>query len=209
MPLSRRSALLLLPAALLALPPARAADDPRTAPRALGSPAAPVTVTEYFSLTCPHCARFSQETFPQVQKQLIDTGKLRYVFVDYPLDQVAMMAAQVARTLPPDRYVPFIDALFASQDRWAYDPNVNSTDELAKMAALAGLSRPQFDAAIKDTALENAIGARQEADTKTYGIDSTPTFIFDGPGAHNLKQSGEMTYDEFAKLVAKAGGPTG
>jgi protein-disulfide isomerase len=168
-----------------------------------------VTVTEYFSLTCPHCARFARDTLPQIVSQLVDTGKLRYVFVDYPLDQVALMAAQVAHALPPARYAPFADALLASQDRWAFAQNVNSTDELAKMAALAGLSRAQFDAAIADTGLRDAILARQDADTKTYQIDSTPTFIFNGPKAHNRKQAGEMSYDEFAKIVAEAGGATG
>ncbi len=213
MPLFRRSLLILTPALLLAPRLAGAAQDPRQdprmTPRALGSASAPVTVTEYFSLTCPHCARFARDTLPQVRAKLIDTGKLRCIFADYPLDQVALMAAQVARSLPPDRYVPFVDALLASQDRWAFARDVNSTEELAKMAALAGLSRQAFDAAIADTGLRDAILAKQDTDTKTYQIDSTPTFIFSGPAAQNRKQSGEMSYDEFAKTVAEAGGATG
>lgn len=211
MRLSRRSLLILAPAVLAAPRLARAAatPDPRMAPRTLGKPDAPVKVTEWFSLTCPHCARFARDTFPLVKSKLIDTGKLFYTFGDYPLDQVALMAAQVARSLPPDRYVPFVDALFASQDRWAFARDVNTTDELAKMAALAGLSREQFSAAIKDTALRDAILTEQDRATKTYQIDSTPTFIFNGPNAHDRKQSGELSYDEFAKIVSEAAGATG
>jgi protein-disulfide isomerase len=209
MPLSRR--LLLLSAAGLpvALTGARAQTDALMATRSMGAATAPVTVTEYFSLTCPHCARFQRETFPQIKTQLIDAGKLRYQWVDYPLDQVALVAAQVARYLPADRYEPFIDALLATQDRWAFARGVNSTEELAKMAALAGMPRGTFDRAIGDTQLRDAILARQDEADKTLHVDSTPTFIFDGSAAHGRKESGEMSYDAFAKIVAAVGGATG
>ena len=205
---TRRTLLLLTPALLL-LPLAARADDPRMADRSIGSDAAPVTVIEYFSLTCPHCARFARDTLPKIKTDLIDTGKLRYIFRDYPLDKVALMAAQVARALPPQRYEPFTMALLASQDRWAFARDVNSTDELAKMAALAGLSRPAFDAAIADTGLQDAILAEQQKAETTYRVDSTPTFIFNGPKAHDRSESGELSYDTFARIVAEAGGTTG
>ncbi len=138
------------------------------------------------------------------QGGLIDTGKLRYVFKEFPLDQVALTASMVARSLPPDRYEPFTAALLASQDRWAFARGVNSTEELAKMAALAGLGRPAFDAAIRDDALKAAILREQDIGVKTFKVDSTPTFIFNGPGAKDVHQSGEMSYDEFAKKVSGA-----
>ena len=140
MPLYRRSLLVSVPALALApalFAPARAADAVLTE-RAIGSATAPVSVIEFFSLTCPHCARFARDSLPDIQAKLIDPGKLRYLFHDYPLDQVALMAAQVARALPPDRYAPFTLALLASQDRWAFARGVDSRAELAKMAALAG-----------------------------------------------------------------------
>ncbi len=177
-----------------------------TTERAIGKPDAPVSAIEFFSLTCPHCAAFARETMPQVQTDLIDTGKLRMVFGDYPLDQVALTAAMVARSLPPERYWPFCEALFASQDRWAFARGVNSTDELAKMAALAGLSREAFDAAIANTTLRDWILKQQDAATKTYQVDSTPTFIFNGPAQKNHRESGARAYDDFAKLVAAASG---
>ena len=81
------------------------------AERSAGNADAKVTVQEYFSLTCTHCAAFQKETFPKIKQELIDTGRIHYVWRDYPLDQLALYAAMVARTLPPDRYEPFVTAL--------------------------------------------------------------------------------------------------
>ena len=164
--------------------------------RAVGSPTAKVTVDEWFSLTCTHCAHFAQETFPQVANDLIKPGKVRWVFRDFPLDRVALQAAMVARALPPDRYETFVLALFASQDRWAFAPGVDYTKELWNMAALAGISRATFDAAINDTALQDWILAQQAAAGKKYGIDATPSFVINGK-----KYSGEMSYADFVKLL--------
>jgi protein-disulfide isomerase len=193
-----------------ASPPAAAttapAADARFADRALGKPDAPVTVTEWFSLTCPHCARFAHDTLPQIRSDLVDPGKLRYVAGDFPLDQVALTASMVARYLPVDRYWPFCDALLASQDRWAFARNVNSTDEIAKMAALAGMSRDTFDKAINDAQLRDWILKRQDEAAKVYKIDSTPSFIFNGPAEKNHREAGEQTFESFAKMVAAAAG---
>ena len=171
------------------------ATDPRMADRADG-PATAKTVEEWFSFTCPHCARFAADVFPQIRAQLIDTGKLRYVFREYPRDQVDLMAACVARSLPPARYEPFVMTLLATQMRWAFDRNVEPKEELAKMAALAGMPRAMFDQAISDDTLKQAILAAQANAEKSYNIESTPTFVFDGK-AH----SGEMTFDAFSKMV--------
>ena len=206
--LSRRTLLLTPLAFAPALAPALswAADDPLTAERSVGAAGAPVTVREYFSLTCPHCARFASDVLPEIRKNLIDTGKLRYVYEDFPLDQVALMAAMVARALPPQRYEPFVLALLSSQDRWAFARDVNNTDEIRKMAALAGMSHQTFDATIQDTRLRDAILTGQDEAEKQFHVDSTPTFIFSGPAQKNRVESGEMTYDAFARVVAEAAG---
>ena len=151
---------------------------------------------EYFSLTCTHCAAFAKETMPQIKAKLIDTGKVRWVFHDFPLDQVALTAAMVAPHLPADRYEPFVNALFATQDRWAFARGVNPTEELWKMAALAGMSRATFDAAMGDTGLQ-AGSCSSSRRTRTNGrSNSTPSFVINGK-----KYAGEMSFDAFGKLI--------
>ncbi len=208
MSLPRRSLLLSVPSVLLAgaaLSPARA-EDPRMAPRGSGLTTAQVTVTEYFSLTCPHCARFARDVLPKIRERLIEPGKLRYQYGDFPLDQVALTAAMVARSLPPERYEPFILALLSSQDRWAFARGINNTEEIAKMAALAGMPRAQFDTVIADAGLRDAILAGQDAAEKLYHVDSTPTFIFNGPSKQNRNASGELSVDAFSSVYTEVGG---
>ena len=204
MTISRRSLLTVVPAGFtlsaiaLGSTAARAEDDPR-AERFIGKPDAKVTVGEYFSLTCTHCAAWGKGVFPEVKTNLIDTGKIYYIYRDFPLDQVALTAAMVARALPPERYEPFVDALLATQDHWAFARDVNTNEEIYKLAALAGMPRPLFDATIADEKLRAAILAAQDAGAKKYGIDSTPTFVI-----NEKPHAGEQSYDEFAKLVAGA-----
>ncbi|WP_428493181.1 DsbA family protein [Rhodopila sp.] len=202
MTISRRQ-LLIVANSGLALGPfvlqGRAANAEESDPRSerfIGKPDAKVTVGEYFSLTCTHCAAFAQGTFPEVKKKLIDTGDVRWVFHDYPLDQVALTGAMVARYLPVDRYEPFVNALFASQDRWAFGRGNDPTEELWKIAGLAGMSRATFDKAIADTGLRDWIVQQQKADTEEWKIDSTPSFVI-----NRQKYAGEMSYDAFRKLI--------
>jgi len=179
-----------------AQPAPAAPEDQRKALRTLGDPAAKVTVAEFFSLTCTHCAAFARQTMPQLEKDLIAPGKLRFVYHDFPLDQVALTAAMVARSLPPTRYYPFISALFANQDRWAFARGINPTEELWKMAALAGMSRTTFDQAVADTDLRSWILAQQQTDQDRWKIDSTPSFVI-----NDKTFSGDMGYDAFRKLL--------
>jgi protein-disulfide isomerase len=183
----------------LSLPLAARADDLTRAERSFGKPDAKTTVIEFFSLTCTHCAAFASGTMPDVKTNLIDTGKVRWVYHDYPLDKIALLAAQVARYLPVDRYDPFIDALLATQDRWAFSRDANHTEEIWKTAGLAGMSRATFDKAVADDDLKNWILKQQQADQDAWKIDSTPSFVING-----TKYSGEMGYEQFRKLIPEA-----
>jgi len=182
---------------------ARADDTPALPPgRALGNPNAKVVVQEWYSLTCTHCAHFAETTFPEVKAKLIDTGRIRYVFRDFPLDQVAVMAAVVARALPEAQYEPFIIALLSNQQSWAFGQDVNPQAQLQKMAALAGLSPAAFNKAINDPAGQQAVLAEASYATKVYNVDSTPTFVFN----KDIDRQGDMSYADFEKRVAAAGG---
>ena len=173
--------------------------DPRMATRTLGREDAPVTMQEWFSLTCTHCAAWGRDVFPQVRTKLIDTGKLRYIYRDFPLDQVALTAAMVARALPPARYEPFVATLLASQDRWAFARGIDPNEELFKRAALAGMPRDVFNSVIADVGLRDAILAEQKTGEDKYKVDSTPTFVI-----NEKPHAGEQSYDTIASLVAAA-----
>jgi len=174
------------------------ADDVTRAERFIGKPDAKAKVIEFFSLTCSHCAAFAAEAMPKVKSDLIASGKVQWIYHDYPLDKVALMAAQVARYLPVDRYDPFIGALLATQDRWAFG-DIDHTEQLWKTAGLAGMSRATFDKAIGDDDLKAWILKQQQADQDKWKINSTPSFVING-----TKYIGEMSFDAFRKLIPDA-----
>ncbi|WP_159349583.1 DsbA family protein [Roseomonas harenae] len=201
MSIARRSLLLAAPSAALVPSLARAqAADPRLGERSAGKPDAPVTVIEYFSLTCSHCATFHLQTWPQVKSRLVDTGKVRMVWRDFPLDQLALAAAVVARSLPAERYEGFVSALFASQDRWAFARGADNIGEIAKIAALAGMNRAQVDAALADQALQRGILEARLKGQQEHNVTSTPTFVFG-----NRPQPGALSYERFAELAGVSG----
>lgn len=199
----RRNLLAVVAGATLAQgfgrPLAARAGDLTRAERFIGQPNAKYTVNEYFSLTCSHCAAFAAETMPKVKSAFIATGKVRWVFHDYPLDQIALLAAQIARYLPVDRYEPFVEALFATQDRWAFNQDANHTEELWKTAGLAGMNRATFDKAVADDDLKKWIVEQRQIATDKWKVDSTPSFVING-----TKYAGEMSFDAFSKLVPDA-----
>jgi protein-disulfide isomerase len=201
MPISRRLTITALASLAMSRQAVAQTPDPRMGERAIGDANAKIVVQEWFSLTCSHCAEFQKDTFPQVKKDLIDSGKVRYVWHDYPLDQVALTAAMVARALPPERYEPFITTLLLTQDRWAFARGVNSTEELAKLAALAGMTRATFDATIADADLKKAILTIQDQAEQKLGINSTPSFIING-----RLVAGAVGYPAFLQAVDNPAG---
>ena len=133
--------------------------------RVLGDPNAPITILEYSSLTCPHCAAFHANTLPQLKKDYIDTGKVKLVFRDFPFDRAALQASMLARCSNPERYFGFLDVLFKSQNKWAgaSDP----AQALAQTGKLAGVGDQQFKECLANEALANKlIERRLEAEQK-------------------------------------------
>ena len=143
----------------------------------LGDAKAPVTIVEYASMTCPHCAAFHETTYPALKKKYIDTGKVRFIFREFPLDQLAAAAFMLARCAGPDRYFPMIEVLFHQQRDWAVPRPLQPLMAIGKQA---GLSEQAFNECLKDQKLLDSIEeTRQRAATK-FGVQSTPTFFVNG-----------------------------
>lgn len=156
--------------------------------RVLGKADAPVTIIEFASLTCPHCKDFDLNTLPKLKAAYIDTGKVKLVYRDFPLDGRALLAAMVARCAPKDRYFAFLDALFRGQDTWARAQD--TTQALGQVARVGGMSQADFDACIKNQDLFEAIKKDAVEAQSQYKIESTPTFIINGKkmdGTHSFE----------------------
>ena len=193
--LARRLALAGLVAALVvpALRPLHAQSVP-VSEGVLGDAAAPVTMIEYSSLTCPHCAAFQKETLPGLKARYIDTGKVRFVMRDFPLDQIALRAAVLAHCAGPERYPAFVDVFFQQQASWirAADP----IQALKQLARLGGLSAEQADACLADKAMEDGVLKSRLEGQQSFDIKSTPTFIINGKS-----YSGSKSVEEFAAII--------
>jgi protein-disulfide isomerase len=163
--------------------------------RILGNPDAPITIVEYASLTCPHCAHFTNDVLPELKKKWIDTGKAKLVLRDYPLDEPALRAAMIARCAPPDRYYAFVDTFFGSQEKWMAARDYR--DALARLVKLGGMSREEFDNCLKNTTLENKIVEGRLIASKELDVNSTPTFFING-----TKFTGAPTVEEFDKALS-------
>jgi len=160
-----------------------------------GDANAPITLIEYSSLTCPHCARFQTDVLPQIKKDYIDTGKVKLVQRDFPLDGTAVKAAQLAHCAGPMRFSAMVDVLFRTQDQWR---NEQAVEKLAQIAATAGMDRATFDACLANKDIEGKIVASRRAGEDAFQVNSTPTFIVNG-----VKMTGEASYDAFKALFEK------
>lgn len=162
-----------------------------------GNPKAKVTVIEYASLTCGHCKAFQDDTYPELKKNYIDTGKIRFVYRDFPLDGLAAGGALLARCAPGDKGKVMIDLMFKNQTEWVRSPN--PLEPLRGYAQLAGMSTADVDACLKNEAIMNKIREVQETAANTYKVEATPTFFI---GEEKL--SGSQPYDVMAKAIDKA-----
>jgi protein-disulfide isomerase len=167
--------------------------------RILGKADAPVTIIEYASLTCPHCAHFDVDVLPKLKTKWIDTGKARLIMRDYPLDEPAMRAAMVARCAPADKFYPFIDTLFHDQQQWVMSKDYKAA--LARLALLGGMSKSEFDSCLADKSVEDKVLQSRLNATKDLAVEATPTFFING-----IKFDGAPEEDAMDAAISKAAG---
>ena len=163
----------------------------------LGRADAPLTIVEYSSLTCPYCAQFHQETLPQIKKQFIDTGRVKWIYRDFQLDARGQMAAMVAHCATEAHFYPFLDILFQQQPVWARSPDPRAI--LAQIAKFGGISEDRLNACWQDTALYDRIVQSYNRGVTEYRIKSTPSFIINGETITGFK-----SFEAFAKIIADA-----
>ena len=183
-----------LASVLMPLPGTAAGIGEKPGDLALGDPDAPVTVIEFFSLTCPACRRFHMNIYNRLKPDYVDAGKVRFVARDFPLNAPALQAAVLAHCAGRDRYFAFVDVLFHTFDDWAGSGAY--TEKLAQIGELGGVSRDRFDACLADSDLENSIFQSIASAQAEYEVDSTPTVIVNGE-----KYEGRMTFEAFAAHI--------
>jgi protein-disulfide isomerase len=166
------------------------------ADRALGDPAAAITIVEYASFTCPFCAHFHNANFPGFKARYIDSGQVRVIYRDFPPDGLALRTAAIARCLPESEYFDFIAAAFATQSQWVRLPRGQAFDAVLTVALRHRIELDHAETCASDDALLDGILAlRQEAE-QTYGIDSTPSFVVNG-----RVYAGDMSLADWAKII--------
>jgi protein-disulfide isomerase len=167
--------------------------QPGTLPELTMGDASGVPVIEYGSLTCPHCAVFSKETFPQLKADYIDTGKVRFIFREFARNTPDVAAFMLARCLGDDKAFAADELLFARQDKWAVDKPV---EPLIAAMRSTGLTQEKADECLKDQKLADAIMATTKRASDEIHVTGTPTFVIDGK-----VYGGELTLDQLKAIL--------
>lgn len=161
-----------------------------------GKADAPVTIVEYASLTCSHCADFAVNTFPTIKEKYIDTGKARLIFREFPFDPRATAAFMLARCAPEDRYFPMVEVFFKQQQQWAGAADGEAA--LLQIAKLAGFTQESFKACLTNQQVLDDVRATMERGSKEFGVSATPTFFINGQ-----KYAGALSVDEMSAIIDK------
>ncbi|MFP1631720.1 DsbA family protein [Zhengella sp. ZM62] len=161
----------------------------------LGDENAPVTIVEYASATCGHCATFHNDTWPELKKRYVETGKVRFVLREFPFDPRATAAFMLARC-SGDNYHPLIDVLFKTQRNWAGAPGDQFLATLYNTVKIAGFSQEDFNACLRDQELLDKVNAVRNRAADEYGVQATPTFLINGK-----KYAGAMPIEQFAAII--------
>ena len=161
--------------------------------KVLGNADAPVTIVEYASMTCPHCAHFHETTLPELKTKYIDTGKARLILREFPFDPRAEAGFMLARC-SGDKYYALVDVLFKQQQNWASVQNAK--DALLQISKLAGFSQESFEACLTDQKLLDVVRAVQKRGADEFKVDSTPTFFINGN-----TYKGALTIEEMSAII--------
>ncbi|MCI5073651.1 DsbA family protein [Oricola sp.] len=159
-----------------------------------GAEDAPITVVEYASMTCSHCAHFHATTFPTIKENYIDTGKVRFILREFPLDPRAAAGFMLARCAPEGKYFAMVDVLFKQQAQWAFVQNARPP--LENIAKLAGFTQESFEACLTNQKLLDDINATRDRASDEFGVNATPTFFING-----TKYSGALTVDQMSAIL--------
>ena len=173
-----------------------AADSTPIEEMVIGDPDAPLTVIEYASFTCSHCASFHESTYGDLKRNYIDTGKIKFVFREIYFDKYGIWASMIARCAGPEKFFGLTDMLLSSQRTWARaGDDLEIVQELSKVARLAGMEEDQVQSCLRDGDKIKALVAWYKGNATSDGVRSTPSFMIDGQLYSN------MDYDEFSKLL--------
>ncbi len=159
-----------------------------------GDPNAPNYVIEYASMTCSHCANFHNTVYRAFKEKYVDTGKVYFIFREYPLDPLATSAAMLARCGPKEREFPMIDLLFDQQNNWAFvqDPKT----ALINLVKQAGISEADFNSCLTNQKILDGVNAVKDRAFKSFGVDATPTFFING-----VEHPGEQSLEDLDKIL--------
>ena len=161
----------------------------------LGNTNAKVTIVEYASMTCPHCAAFHSTVYPELKKKYVEPGKVRFVFREFPLDARAGAASMLARCAGPDKYFQMIEILFKRQEQWAFVKG-SPIEELKSIARQVGMSEEAFNTCVNDKKTLEALETIRNRGSEQYGVSSTPTFFINGK-----KLTGGQDLAAFDKII--------
>ncbi len=185
------------PVAVAATPDKAALMTVQPGDHVLGDPKAPITIIEYASLTCSHCAHFHTQILPDLKKKWIDTGKVKLVYRDYPLDQIAVKAAQIAECAGNDKYFGVLDIIFRGQPQWA--TGADPIAELSKPLRIAGLGEAEIKACLANDAMMAPV-LNDYRSGEALGVSATPT-LFIGGKLYRGSRSIEDLDSELGKLA--------
>ncbi|WP_099865596.1 DsbA family protein [Pararhizobium haloflavum] len=160
----------------------------------LGEADAPVTIVEYMSLTCPHCAAFHTGTFEQLKEKYIDTGDVRFIVRDFPFDPRAAAGAMLARCAPEGQYFPMVDMLFEQQQSWAAAENAQAA--LLQISRMAGFTQESFEACLTNQELLDDVNAVRQKGAEEFQVQSTPTFLINGE-----RYAGNMSIEQMSAII--------